>query len=304
MSSGKKIFVTGAGGFIGREICKGLLDSGYEVTALIRPSSRISSAITDSDRFHIHRGDVTVAKSFADAMKGHDAVIHLVGIIREFPERKITFQGIHAEATFNVVRNAVACGVKRYLHMSALGASRASTNMYHSTKWMAEEAVRASALDFTIYRPSIVYGRFDEFTNMIADMLKRQHVFPLIGGGKTRLQPVAVKDVADGFVNAIDKIQSFGKTYEIGGPQQLTFSEIVRTIMKVSGTWAITPYASTSLMKFLARRMEKYKWFPLTQNQLELLLEDNITEDKMYFQDFEIAPIPFAEGIKKYLGKR
>ena len=303
MKQTNRIFVTGASGFIGREICAKLLDVGYYLTVLRRKGSHLPYPLNSDDRVQIQSGDVMKPSTYASAMENHHAVIHLVGIIRQFPEKNITFEKLHTEATGNVLSAAIRAGVNRFLHMSALGTGRTAINPYHSTKWEAEEIVRQSKIEFTIFRPSIVYGKHDSFTNMIADMIRKYHMFPLIGGGKSKLQPIAVEDVAKGFIRALNEIHSIGRTYDIGGPEKFKFAEMVKLIAKACKTWVLTPYAPVSNMKFMAKAFGGKSWFPLTPTQLEMLMEDNVTNDKMYFTDFQIAPTPFAEGIAKYLRK-
>ncbi|MFH1514698.1 MAG: complex I NDUFA9 subunit family protein [bacterium] len=301
MASSKKIFVTGASGFVGREICRKLLDDGYSVTALLRQGSSLPYSLQKNDRIAIRRGNVTSYHSFADAMKDHHAVINLVGIIREFPKTGITFKNLHVNATRNVIHAAQEAGVKRFLQMSALGTTRYAVSEYHKTKWEGETIVRKSGLDYSIFRPSIIYGEHDNLTNMIADMIRKFRTFPLIGGGKTLLQPISVEDIAYGFVNSIDKLISVGKTYDVGGFEKIRFSDMVGLIARALGKSVFLPIVPVFMVKPVVKAMQNKSWFPLTTTQLQMLLEDNITDDTMFKDDLKLITTPFKEGISQYL---
>lgn len=301
MASPKRIFVTGASGFVGREICRRLLADGHSITALLRQYKNPPSFLTSNERVKIHRGDVTNPSSLEGALDGHDAVIHLIGIIREIPERKVTFKRLHLDATDNMIKAAKKAGIERFIHMSALGASMKAKGGYFESKWLAEEAVRRENLFFTIFRPSLVYGPSDHFTNMIADMIRRFRAFPLIDGGINRLQPAPVEYVAAGFSMCIDMAKTIGRIYEVGGIEQLQFRQIVMEIASAISVKAYTPTVSVNLAMPIVKRFERYKWFPITSNQLDMLLMDNITQSRMYQDDFVICPLDFKAGIRKYL---
>src|SRR5262249_17805837 len=152
-----KVLVTGATGFVGTEIVKQLRLAGYPVRILAR---------TRPADLHLEfqRANITKADSLAGACTGIDAIIHLVGIISEVGEQ--TFGRVHTEGTKNLVAAAQHAGVRRFVHMSALGTRSGAVSRYHRSKWAAEEAVRASKLDYTIFRPSLIYGPGDHFVNL------------------------------------------------------------------------------------------------------------------------------------------
>ena len=197
-----KVFVTGGTGFVGNEVLRQLVAAGHAVRALVRPGSEEKLAVRD--KVEVHHGDVTEPEGLDEALAGCDAIIHLVGIIREFPSRGITFERLHVEATANVLAAARDQGVSRYLHMSSNGTDPTSTLGYHRTKWQAEEAVRASDLDWTIFRPSLIFGKGGEFVTMLADLIRKMPMVPVIGDGRYRMQPVAVTEVAASFVRPGD----------------------------------------------------------------------------------------------------
>jgi NADH dehydrogenase len=190
MRSMHRVFVTGATGFVGRAVVQALRAEGYCVRCLVRRGSEPD--LRGLEAIERVEGDVLASRSLADGMEGCHSVVHLVGIIREYPARGVTFERVHVEGTRNVLEAATTAGVQRYLHMSALGTRPGARARYHTTKWAAEEAVRAGTLPWTIFRPSVIYGRGDGFVTMLARMIQRLTVIPVIGDGRQRLQPVPV----------------------------------------------------------------------------------------------------------------
>src|SRR6266446_5069558 len=177
-----RVFVTGATGFVGRAVVQALRGEGYVVRCLVRrgsePDLRGVGAIERVE------GDVLAPQLLDEGMAGCGAVIHLVGIIREHIATNTTFYRVHVQGTVNVVAAAAAAGVRRYVHMSALGARDGARSRYHQTKWAAEEAVRACALPWTIFRPSVIYGRGDGFVSPLVRLVRRLPVVPLVGSGR------------------------------------------------------------------------------------------------------------------------
>ena len=210
-----RVFVTGGTGFVGREILKQLSGEGHTARILVRgPWQERLHGIEGIDAVN---GDATDAASLDGALEGCDAVIHLVGIIREFPSRGVTFERLHVGATRNLLDAARQQGVQRFVHMSANGSREAADTAYHRTKWQAEQSVRESGLDWTIFQPSLVYGRGDQFVNMLADQIRKLPAVPVIGDGRYRLSPVAVENVARGFVAALENQAAIGQAYPCGG---------------------------------------------------------------------------------------
>lgn len=295
------ILVTGGTGFVGRNIVRKLIQTNQKVRCLVRKTSNVS--IFDSLKLEYSEGDITQPQTLPEAMEGIDTVIHLVGIIKE--GRNVTFEKIHAEGTANVVDAAKKGGVKKYIQMSALGTGPEAISRYHKTKWQGEEAVRASGLDYVIFRPSIICGGDDKFVNMFAGMIRQTFItrmIPVIGSGEYKMQPIFVGDVAHCFVTAAVSDKIVNKVYELGGPEQLTFNEILDTIMCVMGKRRIKVHLPLWVGEILAFLMEKLLSSPpLTREQITMLQSDNICNITAMKRDFGFEPMRFEDAIRTYV---
>jgi uncharacterized protein YbjT (DUF2867 family) len=224
-----RVFVTGGSGFVGAAVIEHLLARGHAVNALAR------GALPESIAPRVTRtpGDLFDPAALDRGLAGCDAVVHLVGIIMERPAKGVTFQRVHVEGTRAVVDAARRAGVRRFAHMSALGARPDAPAAYHRTKHAAEELVRAAGVDWTVFRPSLIHGPRGEFTRMEAAFARRRKppflfmpyfgAGPLGRGGAGRLQPVFVDDVARAFADALDKPGTVNQAYCLGGPDVLTW---------------------------------------------------------------------------------
>lgn len=297
-----KVFVTGGTGFVGKGILARLHEEGHHAVCLVRPGSE--GKITRSHNGHITEvvSDLFDTVSLANAMEGCDAVIHLVGIIREQPKKGVTFPRLHVDATKHVLEAAKRCGIQRFVHMSALGAREQATSPYHQTKHAAEELVRGSGIPHVIFRPSVIFGPGDEFVNMLADLVKLP-VTPVIGDGSYPLQPVARETVADVFVQALSHPGATNRIYETGGPEPVTYSQILDDIGEALGKHRVRKmHIPLALMKPVVNTMEGFAFFPLTNTQLTMLLEGNACQDaSILYQTFNTPQIPFRQGIKTYV---
>jgi NADH dehydrogenase len=247
-------------------------------------------------------GDVAEPKTFAPALEGCDAAINLVGIIREFPSRGITFERLHVQATANVLAACRQAGVRRYLQMSALGTRPDACSRYHITKFRAEELVRSSGLDFTILRPSLIFGPKDAFINMLAGQLRLAPFMPVIGSGAYRLQPIHADDVARCFALALEMAETIGGCYELCGRERLSYVELLDAVARAMGRPVpFKPRLPLGLMKAIIPVMQHLPQFPITMDQLQMLIEENIC-DGCWQQVFRFEPRDFREGIGEYLG--
>lgn len=293
-----KVFVTGGTGFVGGEVLRQLQNSPHEIRALVRSPDQLKNTAGVETVV----GDTTKPESLQGALEGCDAVIHLVGIIREHPSRGVTFQRLHTDSTRNMLQAAEAQGVKRFLQMSANGSRENAKTDYHKTKWAAEVAVRDSSLDWTIFRPSLIFGPEDEFVNMLAGLIRKLPVVPVMGDGEYRLQPVAVENVAAGFVKALDTPQSVGQTYHCGGPKDYSYDEVLDLIGQALGKEKVCKlHHPLVLMKPVVQVMQSIPQFPMTSDQLQMLIEGNTCDPEPWRQALHLELTEFESGIRRYL---
>jgi NADH dehydrogenase len=294
------ILVTGGTGFVGMNLVRALSEK-HRVRCLARDRGRAERRIGALSE--TVRGDVTDAAAVMSAVTPDvDTVIHLVGILAEPPGR--TFHDIHTQGTINVVRACQARGVGRYLHMSALGTRANARSRYHRTKWEAEEFVRASGLDYTIFRPSVIFGADDKFTNLFAGSIRRLPAVAIPGDGQNRFQPVFVGDVVRAFVRSLDPDHACsGLTLELGGPEAYTFDQVMDRIAGALGRRRIRKiHIPMALMRAGATLAERVLSAPpITRDQLLMLEEDNVTAHNALVEVFGIDPVGFTEGMRTYL---
>ena len=213
-----------------------------------------------------------------------DALINTIGIIREFRNRGVTFKKIHVEILKNLLRFAQSNGIGRFIQISALGVGPGGQTEYLRSKFKAEELVRNSGLNWTILRPSMMIGPGDHITGMLGGMIKRLPAVPVIGDGNYVLQPVHIDHIAEGIGRLLDDERAFGKTFEIGGPETLTFNQILDRIGDNLGRKRVRKFHQPAgIMRVFASLLERFPWFPLTCEQLTMLLEGNSTSEREFF---------------------
>ncbi|MDH3997546.1 MAG: complex I NDUFA9 subunit family protein [Desulfuromonadales bacterium] len=291
-----KVFLTGATGFVGSEVLRQLIAAGHQVRALVRAGSE--DKLSEREQVEIHHGDVTDRASLDGALEGCEAVIHLVGIIREFPGRDVTFQRLHVEGTEHILAAAKAQGVRRYLHMSSNGARVDGVSDYHKTKGQAEEAVRASSLDWSIFRPSLIFGPGGEFVSILEELIRRIPIVPVLGDGAYRMQPVALEQVAQSFVQALSRPETIGQSYHLGGSESYSYDELLDLTGKAMGRESVGKlHQPLFMLKPMIKLMQHHERFPISFDQLTMLVEGNVCDPKEWAEAFELAPISYAEGI-------
>jgi uncharacterized protein YbjT (DUF2867 family) len=252
-------------------------------------------------------GDVLDPISLAAACKGREAVLHLVGIIHE--KGRQTFDRMHREAVENALAAAQGAGVRRFLHMSAMGSAEEAPSAYGRSKAAGEKAVRASGLDWTVFRPSIIFGPGDGFVSLLAMIVRRNPAFiPVIGPGTTQFMPVSVYDVARVFADALGRPETAGKSFEVGGPEVFSLNDIYREIAAAVGKPG-KPLFHFPIWygRLLATGFE---WAarhgilpdpPLTRDQLLSLSRDSVADVSATELVFGGPWRPFREGIREYL---
>ena len=266
------VLITGATGFVGREVARQFQAAGWTVRALGRDWS---------------------------AMPAAQCVVHLVGII--IARGSNTFEHVHVELTRRVVEAAQRAGIQRYLHMSALGTRPDGRSRYHQTKWAAEEIVRQSGLAWTIFRPSIIYGPADQSINTLAKIVRRLPVVPVLGNGQGKVQPIAVETAAQAFVRAARNDCSVGKTYDLCGPTVLTWNELTDLLQGLIGVRKPQLHLPLPFARMLAAVFEKVlPQPPFTRDQLLMIGEDNVGDLRPAERDLLLEQEPLAAGLRRY----
>lgn len=288
------IFITGGTGFVGSQIVKVLAQSN-QLRLLIRPDSQ-PHVPTEAETV---KGDVTDRESLREKMDGCITVVHLVAIIEEHGDA--TFDSVIRQGTVNVLDEAKAAGVKRFIFMSALGAHRDPNYGYHTAKYEAEEAVRASGVDYTIFRPSVIFGEGDGFISVLAGVVKSFPITPIAGTGKAKFQPVQVDDVADCFAKSVnDPEKTSGQTYELGGARPYTYDEMIGVIAAKLGKKRPRVHIPLAMMKTvvaISQPLPKALRPPVTGEQLKMLSLDNSTEHSATGELIGREPVALENGI-------
>ncbi len=292
------ILVTGSTGFVGRHLLPRMRRDGLAARALVRHPERAGDL--KALGVEIAPGDIADGSSVAKAAVGVERIVHLVGIIQEAPGA--TFRGVHVDGTRNVLDAAKKAGVRHFFYQSALGTRPGAKSEYHRTKWEAEELVRASGIPYTILRPSLIYGAGDQFTLRLADMIKLSPVLPVIGSGKSKVQPIYIDDVVNCIVKAVTGDAFLNEIYEIGGPEQLTYEEVTRIIAEALGIRRPVLRMPLFLMRTAARLLETVLAKPpITTEQLIMLQEDNVCTVRDFCEACGSEPLKFREGLKRFL---
>jgi NADH dehydrogenase len=292
-----KIFIAGGTGFVGGHLCRCLINRGHTIRLLVRNRSGI-----DLEGIERHEGDIFAPETLAAPLAGCDAVINLIGIIRESPGQGVTFEKLHVEATRTMLAATEQAGIRRYLQMSALGTRPDAVSAYHRTKWRGEELVRNSGLDWTIFRPSVIFGPGDSFVTMLADLIVKLPLVPVIGNGRYRLQPIAASDVALCFSMALEMPATTGCCYELCGPDRLSYNDMLDQIGTALGRSSVPKlHNPLRLMTLVTPFLQRFPFYPVTMDQIHMLLEENIC-DSSWRQSFDFTPTRFSEGISSYLG--
>lgn len=281
----KKIFLTGGTGFVGREVSEELVRRGYEVRSLSHRAEAAGSV-------EAVQGDVLEIDSFKDSLKGCDTIIHLVGIIREVPNKGVTFEKLHVDATRNMIEVAKKNKIKRFIHMSANGAKPNGTG-YQATKWQAEQLVIKSGLTYTIFRPSIIFGEHDRFTNRLVQQT-RFGTMPYIGDGNYQLQPVSAKTVAQAFAESVDNMKAFNKVYHLGGPQVYTYKELLDAVAVKANRRITKIHIPVWVARAFIVLFGRLPSFSITNEQLTMLLEGNVCDSTEAMHDLNLKNTSFV----------
>ena len=297
--------VFGGSGFVGRYTVGELARRGYRVRVAVRRPDRalFLKPLGDVGQITPIAANIRDDASVAAAVEGVDTVINLVGVLYEAgPQR---FQAVHAEGAGRVAKAAATAGVGRMVHVSAIGAVPDVAAEYARSKAAGEEAVREVFPAASIVRPSIVFGKEDDFLNRFAWIARLAPAIPLIGGGNTRFQPVYVGDVAAGIARIAGDAGTAGRTYEFGGPEVYSFRELMETLLRHIGRRRLLLPVPGILAMFPARLMELSPFPPmLTRDQVRMLERDNVASgDAPGLADLGVSPTPLEAVAPEYLAR-
>lgn len=294
-----KVFVTGGTGFVGKHVTARLLAEGHRPRLLVREGSE--KKLGSAEGVEFAHADLLDTGALARDMSGSDAVVHLVGIIRQFPKKGITFERLHYQATVSAVEAAKEAGVGRFLHMAALGASPDSGSEYHTTKHRALKYVQDSGLRWTVFCPSLIFGPEDLSINMFLDLVKKAPVVPVIGDGKYPLAPVYVETVARGFAAALTNDAAAGRLFEVGGPRVYTYNDLLDTLGEFLGRKSVPKiHLPVCMMRAAASLFGWLPSFPVTNPQITMLLEGRPPNSRDFYQTLGIEPVGLIDGLRTY----
>jgi uncharacterized protein YbjT (DUF2867 family) len=291
------VLVTGGTGFVGRALLRVLVQNQNErqVGCLLRPSSR--SRQLPQGAVHVATGTIQDLPALRAAMQGVDTVIHLAGARRA--EGPYSVERINHQGTANLVEAALDAGVRRIIYLSHIQADRNSAYPLLRSKGAAEEVIRNSGLNFTILRASLIFGPDDPFTTTLAMLIKMMPFVLLVpGDGKTRLQPIHVDDVAICLARCLDTRRLDRTTLSIGGPQHLSYTEVLNAVMRALHVHRAQLHLRRPLMRTLVSLTESLLPNPpFSSEQLDLFSIDNTTDLGNVPRNFDLEPRRFASNL-------
>jgi len=291
------ILVTGGTGFVGPKVVHALRAEGREVRCLVRDPRRARSLAAWS--CELVQGDVTDPPSLRRAAAGCEAVVHLVAIIAG---RRSDFERVMTRGTEDLVAAAAEAGVRRFVLMSALGVSEQTRTLtpYYAAKWAMEEAVKAFGLEHVIFRPSFVFGRDGGALPIFVRQVRWSPVTPVLGEGRTRIQPIWVEDVAAYFAKSVDLPAAANRTFELGGPDRVTWNELYERIAKVLGKRRVRVNLPIALIRPGAALAELLPRPPITRDQLKMIeAGDNVADMGPALEAFGIGVLALDEQLRR-----
>ena len=296
-----RVAIIGGTGFVGGYLVDALQAAGHDINALVRPGSE---GKLHSDAIHVVSGEISSQEALRDTLRGCDAVIYNVGLLREFPRHGITFEQTQYQGVVDTVAAAKEAGVSRMILMSAIGAKDPGTK-YQSTKRRAELHALSSGLDVTVLRPSVIFGdprgMMEFATQLYRDMVRPP--IPAAGFAGVRMSPVHIEDVADAFVVALNDADTIGKTIELAGPEILSWKEMVRRIAASVGKSKIILPVPIWLMRIGATLFDWLPFYPVTRGQLTMLEEGNMASSEPLETMIDRHATPFTPASLSYLSQ-
>jgi len=303
------VLVIGANGFVGSHLVPALADAGHHVLALVRDddgAALVQRRLTAGQRASVEmrRGDVTKPDSLPDALAGADAVLHLAAVPRDW-DGGATLRLVNTEGTRNILVAAAAAGIRRFVHLGALGVIDDPSLHYGSSKAKAMALVRESGLDWTILSPSLLFGPRDGFFNILAGLVRMSPgIVPITGKGDARFQPLAIADLAKAAVLTLGDDATIGREYLLGGPRYWTYREIVEEVLRGMDKRRLLVPMPVAVIRLVAGASETIRLpFPVATDQLRQLKYDNTGPVDGVRTGFGFEPQPM-EGALTYLRRK
>ena len=303
-----KVSVFGGTGFIGSNIIEELDNTGNKPKALVRESS-ISKL--RNGNIEIVKGNLDDRKAILQTIQNCDVIIYAVGIIRENRKKGITFDKLHFKYFKNIVDLSKENSIKRIIYVSANGVKEVGTK-YQTSKYKAEQYLKNNFDNWTVFRPSVVYGepkgKMEFMTQLKEEIVDKPFPVPLFFKAnplKTdqffRSNPIYVKDLAQLIVKSINSVYSKNKIHEVGGPVQVSWKYILKSISQVLSKKKFFIPVPITPVHLISKIFDKYHFFPITSSQIKMLREDNICNSKDLFEQYDIKPLPFSNNSILYL---
>jgi len=301
-----RVTIFGGSGFLGRHIVRAIAKTGARMLIAVRRPhlANYLQPLGGVGQINFVQANVRYPETLVRAAAGSDAVVNLTGILA--PSGNQTFEAIHAEGAENAAKAAVEAGVSTMVHISAIGADPDSPAAYGRTKAAGEAAVLRHFPKAVILRPSIVFGPEDDFFNRFAAMARISPALPLIGGGRTKLQPVFVGDVAKAVVAGLEGRARGGHIYELGGPEIVTMEEVMRRVLAYTDRNRMLVNLPFWAASFMAQFLQYMPGAPLTPDQVRMLKDDNVVSEAAdeagrTLEGLGITEVPMQAVVPDYL---
>lgn len=302
--SNQLVTIFGGAGFIGRHLVRLLANKGWRIRVISRQPTLCGhlQPLGEVGQIVVQPVDLSDEQALSAMLEGSTAVINLVGILFESARQK--FDDVQGELPGRIARAAAKAGVEHMVHLSAIGADPQSSSAYARSKGQGETAVQQAFQQAVILRPSIIVGPEDGFFNRFASMARIAPALPLIGGGKTKFQPVYVADVAAAIVAAMEQDRAKGGIFELGGPKVYSFAELMRYMLKVIGRKRMLVSLPFGLASLQASFLQLLPNPLLTRDQVELLKFDNVVgAEARGLESLAISPTPIEMIVPDYLAR-